>query len=103
MNLLDRCVAVYRDPQADGRYADRRAHAHGETIHVAALPGCALAVDQLLQTFDRPSDFLTALRQVPSGRRAIQISAKGSVCSAAILRERISSRTARNKPTSLPR
>ena len=48
VNLVDGCVEVHRGPQADGRYADVRALRRGDTVEIAALAGCVLAVDQIL-------------------------------------------------------
>ena len=47
VNLLDGCIEVHRHPRADGRYADVQTHARGESITIEALPGCALAVNDI--------------------------------------------------------
>jgi Uma2 family endonuclease len=44
VNLLDRCLEVYRQPQADGTYADARTLRPGDAADVLALPGLTLAV-----------------------------------------------------------
>ena len=47
VNLIDRCVEVYRDPQHDGTYSDMRVLHSGETLGILALAGVTLAVDQV--------------------------------------------------------
>jgi Uma2 family endonuclease len=48
VNLNDASVEVHRQPRADGTYLDVRTLRRGDTIDVAALPGCAVAVDRIL-------------------------------------------------------
>ncbi len=45
VKLQDICIEVHRRPQPDGRYADVRTVGRGESIEVAALPGCVFRVD----------------------------------------------------------
>ena len=47
VNLIDRCVEVYRDSQQDGTYSDTRVLHSGETLSILALPGVTLGVDQV--------------------------------------------------------
>jgi Uma2 family endonuclease len=48
INLNDDTVHVHRGPQADGTYASVQQHARGATLTVAALPGVAVAVTDIL-------------------------------------------------------
>ena len=48
VNLVDDCVEVHRRPQSDGHYADVQVFRRGQQIVVAALPGCSVAVDEML-------------------------------------------------------
>lgn len=47
VNLQDRCLEVYRDPQAD-RYQSRTVRRHGETVSPLASPEQVIAVVDLL-------------------------------------------------------
>jgi Uma2 family endonuclease len=46
-NLAEACIEVHRQPRPDGSYQDVRTLRRGQTIDVAALPGCAFPVDQV--------------------------------------------------------
>jgi len=48
VNLIDDCVEVYRRPQPDGSYAEKYIRQKGETLDMAALPGIAIRVDDIL-------------------------------------------------------
>jgi Uma2 family endonuclease len=48
IDLNSDAVTVYRNPRPDGTWGDVTAHARGETLTVAALPGLAVAVADLL-------------------------------------------------------
>jgi Uma2 family endonuclease len=48
VNLVDRCLEVYRGPQANGTYADVRTLRPGDRIDVAAVPELTVAVAELL-------------------------------------------------------
>jgi Uma2 family endonuclease len=48
VNLVDECLEVYRDPQPDGTYRERRVLRRGESTDIAALPGVMVAVDEIL-------------------------------------------------------
>jgi Uma2 family endonuclease len=49
VNLRDRCVEVFRDPDAATRlYRDRGVAQSGDEVDLAALPGVSLRVDDLL-------------------------------------------------------
>jgi Uma2 family endonuclease len=48
VNLPDRCLEVYRQPRPDGTYADVRMLRPGDTADVAALPGVAVPVADIL-------------------------------------------------------
>jgi Uma2 family endonuclease len=47
VNLAETCIEVHRQPRPDGSYQDVRTLRRGQTIDVAALPGCAFPVDQV--------------------------------------------------------
>ena len=47
-NLDDRCLEVFRQPRSDGTYADVRMLRLGDTADVAALPGVAVPVADIL-------------------------------------------------------
>jgi Uma2 family endonuclease len=48
VNLEDDCLEVYRQPNSAGGYADFQILRRGQEIEVAALPGKALSVDDIL-------------------------------------------------------
>lgn len=48
-NLIDECVEVYRDPQPNDTYADKRVMKLGETLSIAKLPGVSVAVDDVFK------------------------------------------------------
>jgi len=48
VNLAEACIEVHRQPRADGTYQEVRTLRRGQTLDVAALPGCTLAVDQVV-------------------------------------------------------
>src|SRR5262245_17672379 len=48
VNLVDRCLEVYRRPQPDGTYAEARTLRPGDTADILALPGLTLAVADLV-------------------------------------------------------
>jgi Uma2 family endonuclease len=48
VNLDDDCLEVYRRPTSAGGYADVQILRRGQKIEVAALPGQALSVDDIL-------------------------------------------------------
>jgi len=49
VNLRDRCVEIFRDPDAGGRlYRDRRVVQPGELIQLAAMTAASVRVDDLL-------------------------------------------------------
>jgi Uma2 family endonuclease len=48
VNLEDKCFEVYRQPRADGTYADVRMLRVGDMADIAALPGVAIAVAEVL-------------------------------------------------------
>jgi Uma2 family endonuclease len=48
VNLVDRCLEIYRRPRPDGTYADARTLRPGDTADVLALPGLTLAVADLV-------------------------------------------------------
>jgi Uma2 family endonuclease len=48
VNLIDRCLEVYRQPQPDGSFAEVRTLKPGDSIDVLALPGLTVAVADLL-------------------------------------------------------
>ena len=49
VNLRDRCVEMFRDPDAATRlYRDRRVAQSGDEVDLATLPGVSLRVDDLL-------------------------------------------------------
>jgi Uma2 family endonuclease len=48
VNLVDECLEVYRGPRPDGTYQDERVLRRGESTDIAALPGVAVAVDEIL-------------------------------------------------------
>jgi Uma2 family endonuclease len=48
VNLVDRCLEVYRQPQADGTYADVRTLRPGDTISLALLPAVSVRVADLI-------------------------------------------------------
>jgi Uma2 family endonuclease len=48
VNINDSCVEVYRQPQPDGTYRDAQTLRRGQTIDLVALPGCTVAVDQVM-------------------------------------------------------
>ncbi len=47
-NLRDDCLEVYRGPRPDGTYQYERILKRGESTDIAALPGVAVAVDEVL-------------------------------------------------------
>ncbi len=48
VNLAEACIEVHRQPRPDGTYQEVRTLRRGQTIDLAALPGCTVAVDQVL-------------------------------------------------------
>jgi Uma2 family endonuclease len=48
VNVIDRCIEVYRRPRPDGTYGDVRTLRPGDMIDVAALPGVSVAVADIL-------------------------------------------------------
>jgi Uma2 family endonuclease len=48
VNLVDRCLEVYRQPRADGTYADVRTLRPGESITLARLPALSAPVADLI-------------------------------------------------------
>jgi Uma2 family endonuclease len=48
VNLVDRCLEVYRGPQPDGTHADVRTLWPGDTVSLALLPTVAVAVADLI-------------------------------------------------------
>ena len=48
VNLVDRCLEVYRDPQPNGTYSDLRSLRPGDRVDVAALAGLSVAVVDLI-------------------------------------------------------
>lgn len=48
VNLIDRCLEVYRQPQPNGTYSEFQTLRDADSIEIAALPGITLAVSQLL-------------------------------------------------------
>jgi len=48
VNLGEACIEVHRQPRPDGTYQEVRTLRRGQTLDVAALPGCTLAVDQVV-------------------------------------------------------
>jgi Uma2 family endonuclease len=48
VNLNDSCLEVYRQPRADGIYQDVQTLQRGQTTDLVSLPGCMVAVDQIL-------------------------------------------------------
>jgi Uma2 family endonuclease len=48
VNLNDDCLEVYRQPTAAGTYGDVQILRRGQQITVAALPGVAVAADEVL-------------------------------------------------------
>jgi Uma2 family endonuclease len=48
VNLVDTCVEVYRQPRADGTYADVRTVRSGDTIQLFALPSVGVAVGEIV-------------------------------------------------------
>jgi Uma2 family endonuclease len=48
VNLVDRCLEVYRDPRPDGTYADVRTLKPGDMIALAHLPTVSLAVADII-------------------------------------------------------
>jgi Uma2 family endonuclease len=48
INLIDDCVEIYRQPRADGTYAEPRIARRGELLSVLALPGLNVAVTEIL-------------------------------------------------------
>jgi Uma2 family endonuclease len=47
VNLIDRCIEVYRDPGADG-YATQTVHRRGDTLAPAAFPDLIIRVEEIL-------------------------------------------------------
>jgi Uma2 family endonuclease len=47
VNLVDRCIEVYRDPTADG-YATQLVYRRGDTLAPAAFPDITIRVEQIL-------------------------------------------------------
>jgi Uma2 family endonuclease len=47
-NLRDNCLEVYRGPRPNGTYQETRVLQRGQSTDIAALPGLAVAVDELL-------------------------------------------------------
>ena len=48
VNLVDDCIEIHRDPQADGSYGDVRVARRGERIEVSALPELTVAVSDAI-------------------------------------------------------
>jgi Uma2 family endonuclease len=48
VNLIDRCLEVHRQPQADGTYADVRKLRPGDTVVLALLPATSVAVGDII-------------------------------------------------------
>ena len=46
--LLDECVELHRQPQADGTYADVQTRRRAEQIEIQALAGIRIGVDEIL-------------------------------------------------------
>ena len=47
VNLGESCIEVHCQPRSEGAYQDVRILRRGQTIDLAALPGCTVAVDQV--------------------------------------------------------
>ena len=48
VNLIDKCVEVYRQPRADGTYDEVRTLRGGETTDIISIPGITLNVADLI-------------------------------------------------------
>ena len=48
INLVDRCLEVYRQPQADGTYSDVRTLRPGDSISLSLLPAVSVAVSDFV-------------------------------------------------------
>jgi Uma2 family endonuclease len=48
VNLIDRCLEVYRQPQPDGTYADSSLLRAGDSVTLALLPAVTIAVAEFL-------------------------------------------------------
>jgi Uma2 family endonuclease len=48
VNLIDRCLEVYRQPQPDGSYADSQVLRAGDSVLLALVPGVTVAVAELI-------------------------------------------------------
>jgi len=48
VNLAEACIEVHRQPRADGTYQEVRTLRRGQMIDVGTLPGCTVAVDQVV-------------------------------------------------------
>lgn len=47
VNLVDRCLEVYRQPRPDGTYGEGRTYQVGESVELLGLPGSTLSVATL--------------------------------------------------------
>lgn len=47
LNLIDRTLEVYRQPQSDGQYAEARVLAASDVVDLAKLPGVTFTVGEL--------------------------------------------------------
>lgn len=48
VNLIDRCVEVYRGPAGD-RYTETSIHVAGDVLHPSALPDVTIAVSEIIR------------------------------------------------------
>jgi Uma2 family endonuclease len=48
VNLAEECVEVYRQPRADGSYAEVKSYGRGEAIEPLAFDGLTMAIDEIL-------------------------------------------------------
>ena len=54
VNLIDRCVEVYRQPRPDGTYADVQTLCAEESINLLGLPSLTISVAALLKQNNHP-------------------------------------------------
>jgi Uma2 family endonuclease len=47
VNLIDRCLEIYRHPQTDGHYAEVNSLRSGQSVDVLALPGVSISVAEV--------------------------------------------------------
>jgi Uma2 family endonuclease len=48
VNLVDRCLEVYRQPQTDGTYGDVRTLRPGDSVSLALLPAVSVSVANVI-------------------------------------------------------